>query len=385
MLRTNAKKLRELSRQKIKELSKKIRLSPLKLRPRIIKRISKTAGLSPGTLVYVGKKKVEKVRIFVMDYDDKHLKEKEVKNIEECFPFKETSTVTWINISGIHETKIIEKMGKHFNLHPLIQEDIVNTGQRPKIEDFSDHIFIVLKMLSFDEENATIKAEQLSLIIGPNFVISFQESSGDIFEPIRDRIRNINSRHRKGGSDYLAYSIIDTVVDNYYTILEKVGEHIESIEDALVEDPKHETLQIIHRLKREMIIIRRSVWPLREVIGGLERTESKMITKKTAIYLRDVYDHTIQVIDTIETFRDILSGMLDLYLSGISNRMNEVMKVLTIIATIFIPLTFIVGIYGMNFRYMPELGWRYGYFAVWGIIAMVAIAMVLYFRKKHWL
>jgi len=353
--------------------------------PRIIKKRSKKVGLPPGTLVHIGEKKIEKVRITIIDYDETQFQEKKARTIEECFPFKDKPTVTWINVDGIHQLDIIEKIGKHLNLHPLILEDIVNTGQRPKMEDFGDYIFVVLKMIYYDEKEDEIKAEQVSLILGQNFVISFQEREVDVFNPIRERIRNSKGRIREMGADYLAYALVDEIVDNYFIILERLGEKIEDVEEELVTDPKPETSQAIHNLKREMIFLRKSVWPLREVVSGLERGESALIKEATRIYLRDVYDHTIQVIDAIETSMDMLSGMLDIYLSSISNRMNEVMKVLTIIATIFIPLTFIAGIYGMNFKFMPELGLRWGYFAVLSVMVIIGIGMVIYFRKKKWL
>ncbi len=348
------------------------------------KRIKKV-GLPPGTPVYVGEKKEEKVKISIIDYDETQCQEKEAKTVEECFSFKDSPTVTWINIDGIHEVDIIEKIGMHFDLHPLIMEDIVNTEQRPKMEDFGHYVYVVLRMLYLDEEAHEIKGEQVSLVLGEKFVISFQEREGDIFNPIRERIRNNKGRIRKMGADYLAYCLLDTIVDNYFTILERLGDRIEEMEERLVSDPRSETLQEIHKLKREMIFLRKSVWPLREVINGLERGESLLVHKASRIYLRDVYDHTIQVIDTVETFRDMLSGMHDTYLSSISNRMNEIMKVLTIIATIFIPLTFIAGIYGMNFKFMPELEWRWAYFIVWLVIVIVAITMIFFFRKKKWL
>jgi len=351
---------------------------------RIIKKVSRKAGLPPGTLIHVGKKGEERVNISIIDYDEKHYQEKETENIEESFPFKDKPTVSWINIEGIHKIEIIEKIGKHFNLHPLLLEDILNTDQRPKIEDFDDYIFVVLKMLYYDEKEEEIISEQVSLIIGSNFVISFQEKEGDVFNPIRDRIRNAKGRIRKMGADYLAYALIDAIVDNYFIILEKIGEKVEGMEDELVTNPTPETLQTIHNLKRDTIFLRKSVWPLREGISVLERSESPLIQESTGIFLRDVYDHTIQVIDTIETFRDMVSGMLDIYLSSISNRMNEVMKVLTIIATIFIPLTFIAGVYGMNFKYMPELEWRWAYFGVLAIMLVVGILMISYFRRKKW-
>ena len=350
----------------------------------IWKRAKKT-GLPPGTPVFIGDKKIEAPKVSIMDYDETRFQEKEVGEIEECFPFKDTSTVTWINIDGVHDVGFVQSLGENFGLHPLIIEDIVNTQQRPKTEESENYIYIVLKMLYFDDEKSETQVEQVSLVLGENFVISFQEREGDIFEAIRERIRNGKGRIRKMGADYLAYALIDAVVDHYFIILEKDGEKIEELEDKVVSDPKPETLQEIHRLKREMIFLRRSVWPLRELVNSLERGESPMIRKATRIYLRDVYDHTIQVIDTVETYRDMLSGMHDTYLSSISNRMNEVMKVLTIIATIFIPLTFIAGIYGMNFEFMPELKWRWAYFGVWGVIVVIAFAMVIYFRRRKWL
>ena len=350
---------------------------------RFIKKRSKKAGLPPGSLVHIGERKTEKTRITIIDYDRVQLQEEEAGSIEECFSFKDKPTVSWINIDGLHQTEIIEKIGKHFNLHSLVLEDIVNTGQRPKMEDFEDYIFVVLKMLYYDQKGG-IKTEQVSLILGPNFVISFQEQEGDVFDPIRDRIRKAKGRIRKMGADYLAYALMDTIVDNYFIILEGLGEEIEDMEEELLANPTTETLQKIHRLKREMILLRKSIWPLRELISGLERTESSLIQESTGVYLRDVYDHTIQVIDTVETFRDMISGMLDIYLSSISNKMNEVMKVLTIIATIFIPLTFLAGVYGMNFRYMPELSWPWGYPIVLLVMMAVGISMMVYFRRKKW-
>ncbi|NVM26400.1 MAG: magnesium/cobalt transporter CorA [Desulfobacterales bacterium] len=306
---------------------------------KLFRRGYKKVGLPPGTLVQIEEKKAEKAKITVIDYDEAQFQEKEVEAVEECFPFKDRPTVTWINIDGIHQVEVIEKIGTHFGTHPLILEDIMNTGQRPKMEDFENYIFVVVKMIYYDDKDNEIRAEQLSVILGSDFVISFQEKEGDVFDPVRERIRNGKGRIRKMKTDYLAYALVDTIVDHYFVVLEKLGEKIEDMEEELVTNPTPETLQTIHTLKRELIFLRKSVWPLREVISVLERGESSLINESTGIYLRDVYDHTIQVIDTIETFRDMVSGMLDIYLSSISNKMNEVMKVLTIIATIFIPLT----------------------------------------------
>jgi magnesium transporter len=351
--------------------------------PRRQKRLSTKAGLPPGTLVPVGVDRGGSVRITLLDYDEKHFEEKVVETIEETFPFKGTPTVTWVNVDGVQDTDLIERAGKHFGIHPLVLEDIVNTGQRPKMEDFGDYIFVVLKMLYLEKDE--VRSEQVGIILGRDFVLSFQERPGDVFEPIRDRLRNAKGRIRKMGADYLMYGLVDTIVDNYFAILEAFGERIECIEGELIDKPSPDTLQVIHSLKRELIFLRKSVWPLRELISGLERAESPLIADTTPIYLRDVYDHTIQVIDTVESYRDMVSGMLDTYLSSVSNRMNEVMKVLTIIATIFIPITFVAGIYGMNFQNMPELSWPWGYFGALSVMGGISIVMVVYFRRKRWL
>ena len=353
--------------------------------PKFIKKRSKKAGLPPGTLVHIGERKTEKIKITIMDYDETQFHVKETETLEECYPFKDRPTIIWINIDGIHEIETLEKLGDCFGLHPLTLEDILNTDQRPKIEDYGEYIFIVLKMLYPDDKTGEILAEQVSLVLGQNFVISFQEREGDTFNSVRERIRSGKGRIRKMGADYLVYSLLDSIVDNYFIILEKLGERIEFLEEKLIINPVPEAINLIHKLKREMIFLRRSVWPLREVIGSIERGESSLIKGSTNIYLRDVYDHTIQVIDTIETFRDILSGMLDIYLSSVSNRLNAVMKVLTIIATIFMPLTFIAGIYGMNFKYMPELEWRLGYPVILLAMVSIGVLMLVSFRKKKWL
>ncbi len=350
-----------------------------------IKKRSKRPGLAPGTLVHVGEKRMEKARIRVIDYDEDSIEERELESIDDCLPYRDKPTVTWINIDGLHEVDVIEKIGKNFGLHPLVMEDILHTDQRPKMEDFEKYIFIIAKMLSYDEEDHRLQAEQFSLILGPHFIISFQEREGDVFEPVRERLRKGKGRLRKRPPDYLAYALIDAIVDHYFVVLEKIGERVETLEDELMTDPTPETLETIHHLKRELIFLRKSVWPLRELIAGLERGESSLFEQGTTVYLRDVYDHTIQVIDTVETLRDMASGMLDVYLSSVSNKMNEVMKVLTIIATIFIPMTFIAGIYGMNFEFMPELKWHWGYPLVWAIVVVMGICMLIYFRKRKWL
>jgi len=352
---------------------------------KLIKKRSEKTGLPPGTLVHIGEKKAETPKITIMDYDETHFQEKEIKTIKECFLFKDTPTVTWINIDSLHQVEILEKLGECYGFHPLVLEDILNTDQRPKMEDYGEYLYIVLRILNYNDKSGEIESEQISLILGPNFIISFQEKEGTVFNPVRERIRNGKGRIRKMGPDYLAYALLDVIVDNYFVIMEKLGEKIEFLEEELVTQPGPETLQTIHHLKREMIFFRKAVWPLREVIGSLERGESPLIKGTSRVYLRDVYDHTIQVIDTIETFRDMVSGMLDIYLSSISNRLNAVMKVLTIIATIFMPLTFLAGIYGMNFKYMPELEWRWGYPIFWLVMVGIGVFMLVYFRKKRWL
>jgi magnesium transporter len=365
-------------------------MNPLKNRKRflsrkIIRKRSHKTGLPPGTPIYTGEEKPDKVRITVMDYGKEFLEEKEITSCEQLRTYREKDSMTWINIDGVHKPDIVETIAKQFEWHPLVTEDLVNTEQRPKMENHGDYIFIVLKMLTYDEANKEVKGEQVSLIVGENYVFSFQEREGDIFEPVRKRLRSESSRIRKLGTDYLAYALMDVVVDHYFFILESVGEYIENLEEKLFFETSPDDLRKIHQMKREMIFLRRAVWPLRETVSSLERAESPLIQKATRSYFRDVYDHTIQVIDTVETLRDLLSGMHDTYLSSLSNRMNEVMKILTIIATIFIPLTFIAGVYGMNFTYMPELEWKWGYAAVWGVMIAIFIGLIIYFKRKKWL
>jgi magnesium transporter len=346
---------------------------------------SKKSGLPSETLVYTGEQRDEKVKIRVIDYDEAHFTEQELPGVEECIPYKNKPTVTWINVDGVHHVPLLEKLGVCFGLHRLVMEDIMTTDQRPKMEDYGEYVYVVLKMLSSGKDGEIV-TEQISLILGANYVISFQEGiEGDVFNLIRERIRNSKGRIRKMGADYLAYSLLDAVVDNYFVILEKFGDKIESIETELIGNPTQTTVQRIYQLKREMIFLHNAVWPLREVMNALGKHESSLIQESTAPYLKDVYDHVIHVIDSVDIYREMLSSMLDMYLSSVSNRLNEVMKVLTAISLIFMPLTFIVGVYGMNFKYMPELGWRYGYFTT--LLAMLGIGagMFFYFKRKKWL
>jgi magnesium transporter len=356
------------------------------MRNEVNKKISRKAGLPPGTLIHIGDRKSEQVRITVFEYSEEECREKELASLNGYAPSADKSVVTWINVDGLHQTNVIEKIGKLFNLHPLTLEDIVNTGQYPKIEDYRDYLYIVLKMHSYHEERNTIESEQISFCVYPNAILSFQEEAGgDLFDPVRDRIRKGKGRIRKLGADYLAYSLIDTVVDSHFIILEKLGERISVLEERVMNDPSRQFLSEIHAVKRELIFLRKSIWPLREVIRSMERGDSMLINESVRVYLRDVYDHTIRIIETVEAFRDIMGGILDIYLSSISNRTNSVMKVLTIIATIFMPLTFIAGVYGMNFRYMPELEWRWGYPLIPMGMAFLGISMLIFFKRKNWL
>ena len=352
---------------------------------RLMKRSRKKLGLSPGTLIHIGDQKIGEVKMSLMNYDPGQLLEKELTSIEDAFPYKDTPPVTWINVDGLHDLEIIEAIGRHFGIHPLTLEDIVNTGHRPKAEDFEDYDYIVLKMLTYNEDQNHILAEQISFILGPHYLISFQETEGDVFNFVRERIRKAKGRIRKSGCDYLAYALIDAIVDHYFLVLEKMGGKIELLEEDLLDDTQTENLQSIHHLKREMIFFRKQVWPIREILSSLMKEEGSLIQETTQIFIRDLYDHTIQVMDTIESFRDVLSGLQDLYLSTISNRMNEVMKVLTIMATIFIPLTFIAGIYGMNFEYMPELKISWAYPALWILLIAIFLFMIFWFKRKKWL
>jgi magnesium transporter len=352
---------------------------------KLIKKRSKKAGLPPGTLVHIGEKLTEKTRVALVEYDAQGFQEKELEAFETCYLFAKEPKVTWVNVVGIQQVEVLEKLGSCFVVHPLVLEDILNTEQRPKVEDYGEDLFIVVKLISYREKTDEVEAEQISLILRPHALLSFQEKEGDDFAAVKERLRTGKGRLRKMGADYLAYTLLDIVVDQYFGVLEKLGERIEVLEGRLLTDPGAATLQKIQNLKKEMLLLRQWIWPLREVIRSLERGEFPGIQESTRIYLRDVYDHTIQVMDSIEIYRDMLSGMLDIYLSSLNNRMNAVMKVLTIIATIFMPLTFLAGVYGMNFKHMPELDWPWGYPLVWGLMALIAGIMLVLFRRKKWL
>jgi len=355
------------------------------------KKVSRKVGLQPGSLIHIGEQKVERTRINLINYGATEYHEREVAFVEECFHFRAPETVTWIDITGLHDTSVIEKVGTQFKIHPLMLEDILNTGLRPKVEFFEHYILISMKMLYYNNAEDEIISEQVSMVFGKDFVITFQEREGDVFNPVRERIKKNVPRTRLLGPDYLVYSLMDAVVDQYFLVLERIGEKIEDLEDSLVEKPGPESLQTIHDLKRGLLYIRRAAYPLREAVGNLQLHESPLVNEFTYFYLRDLQDHAVQVADTVETFREMASGLLDIYLSGISHRMNEIMKVLTMIATIFIPLGFLAGVYGMNFDTsisplnMPELEMKFGYIIFWMISISTALGMIWYFRKKHWL
>ena len=352
---------------------------------RFIHRGSQKIGETPGTPTYVGKSRDADVRISRFDYTRDELRHDVLASVEdETFPL-EAPWTRWLNIDGVHDARKIEEIRTAYGLHPLLVEDVMHTGQRPKVEDYAGHLFIVLRMLQWDEDTDEIDDEQVSIVLGGSWILSFQEREGDVFDRVRERLLGHRGRIRKAEADYLAYTLVDAIVDHYFIILETLGERIEALGEDMAEQARPEHLKTIQHLKRELLFMRKSVWPLREVLSALQRDESDLFADSTRPYLRDVYDHTIQIIDTVETFRDMVAGQMDIYLSSISNRMNEVMKVLTIIATIFIPLTFIAGIYGMNFAHMPELQWRFGYFAALGVMLCVAVGMLVYFKRKKWL
>lgn len=344
----------------------------------------KTVGLPPGTLLPPPAWEVTEPTIMILDYDADHFEERIVSTIPECLPFRETGTVTWIHINGLTSVPLIEELGRSFGIHPLILEDILSTDQRPKMDTLDKYLYLGLKVLSVTESPFSTSITSCSLIIGENYLLSLQEGGDDLFGPVRERIRK-DGKIRKFRPDYLGNSLIDIIVDQYFVAMEALGEYIESLEEQLIESSGPATLSEINRIKKEMIYVRKSVWPLREVVLGFERSESPVVHEPTRIYIRDVYDHIIQVIDTLEVYRDMASNMLDIYLSSQSYKLNEVMKVLTIIATIFIPLTFVAGLYGMNFEYMPEIRHPLGYYGSLLLMLAIALVMLAYFRKKEWI
>ena len=350
------------------------------------KKITDTIGLAPGTMVHIGEEQTDRVTINLIEYDEMNFSMKEVASIEDCLPLSEKDKIKWINVTGLHQMDVIEKIGKPFNLHPLVLEDIVNTKQRPKVEFYDDYIFITLKMLTYNETDSEIDLEELSIILGENYVLSFEEKSVNALDLLVKRIEQPGSRKtRLNRADYLAYCMIDVVVDTYFALLEEFGERIDELENVVIKNPSSNILQDIYQLKRELLFLHKSVWPLREIISGIIRVDTPLVDQTTNRYLGDINDHIMQVMDTVDIYRDMVTSMLDTYLSSINLKLNDVMKILTIIETIFIPLTFISSVYGMNFKHMPELDWQIGYYVVWAIMLTVAITMLRYFRRKKWL
>lgn len=348
--------------------------------------ISDKVGLPPGSLVHVGISPDTDTRITVVDYNSEKHDEHQIDSIEEILKYKDSDTVTWIIVEGLANVDIIEKIGAKFNIHQLVLEDILNTHQRPKFEEYDDYLFIVLKSLKSENSQFTVAYEQISLLVLDNFVFAFKEKTDDLFFPVLQRIKTSKGRLRSFGSDYLGYVILDSIVDQCFVLIDSLDEAIIPIEDSLLSSvPTQETLNSIQRLKREIITIRRYISPIRELMNEILRSDSGLIHEKTHIYLRDVSDHTIRIIESIESYRDILSGLLDIYISTVSNKMNEIMKVLTVFASIFIPLTFVAGIYGMNFEYMPELQWKWAYPVLWIAFISIPVILLVYFKRKKWL
>ena len=343
------------------------------------------SGLPPGSLVHVGEVHKHEHKISVVNYNKSTLEKHTVKSIEELLPYKTSDTITWVIVDGLKDVSIIDAIGQHFDIHALVLEDILNTHQRPKFEEFDDYLYIVLKAISLGNEEFNVEYEQISLLILNNFVFTFKEKPDELFNPILTRLNNEKSQIRNLGADYLAYVIMDAVVDEYFALQDTFDELIESVEDDLLTNPSTKTLSKIQKFKRELIFLRRTVSPLRELLAAIQRSESPLLDEKTRRYFGDVYDHAIRIIEAMESYRDLIAGMLDIYLSSVSNKMNETMKVLTVFASIFIPLTFIAGVYGMNFEYMPELKWRWSYPALWIVFVGVSVFLLRFFKKKNWL
>lgn len=341
-------------------------------------------GLPPGTPVHHPARPATPIRLHRITYGPESLTES-TGLPADALPAPEPGGVLWLDLDGVHDVAVMERIGADFGLHPLVLEDLCNTGQRARVDLYDGYLYVVLKMISHDPETSHLRFEQLSLVLGEDYVLTFQERPGDVFEPVRERIRKKKGRIRTEGASYLAYALLDVIVDHYFLVLEAVGDRMETLEEKVLAHPTPHTQKELRDLRREMILLRRAIWPVRDLVNTLGRTESDLISASLAPFLRDLYDHVVQVIDFIESLRDVLSGLADLYLSSLSQRMNEIMKVLTLIGTIFIPLTFIAGIYGMNFDYMPELHLRYGYPLAMAVMAGIALMLVGYFRKKHWL
>lgn len=349
----------------------------------VVKRGGKL-GAPPGTLLHIGRHKPEHAAIRLIRYDAEDLQESVITDPSRYRPAQVPGQVSWLNVDGVADAGVIQALGGQFQLHPLVLEDVLNTDQRPKVEEYPGYLYIVLRMLQFDRERQQIQSEQVSLVLGGDFVLSFQERAGDVFDGVRERLRT-GRRIRFMRSDYLAYALLDAVVDHYFEMLEYLGERVEELEDQIIASPGPDTLAQIHHYKREMLLLRKSIWPLRELLSRLTRDDSPLIADETRLYLRDVHDHVIHVMDSIDTIRELLVSLLDLYLSNVSKRTNEIMKVLTIFASLFMPLTFIAGVYGMNFDVMPELRWPWGYPAVMLLMLVIVLSLLAYFRRRRWL
>jgi magnesium transporter len=336
------------------------------------------AGARPGTLVINAH--AQKPTVRVIQYTPDQVREHEVADTDQLRELLQDGAVTWIDVQGLGDEKIMRSLGDIFGLHPLALEDVVNVPQRPKIERFEKHTLCITRMALPREKG--VEPEQVSLFVGPNYVLTFQERRGDVFDPIRNRVRQGGPILRSSGPSYLAYALLDAVIDGYYPILEMFGEKLEALEDEIVANPRPAVLHEIHQAKRDLLALRRAMWPQREAINALIRDENPLITDTVRVYLRDCYDHCVQIMDAIETYRELAAGLMDVYLSSVGNRQNEVMKVLTIIASIFIPLTFMAGIYGMNFENMPELHAAWGYPMLLAAMIVVVVAMIIYFRHK---
>ena len=346
---------------------------------------SDKAGLPPGSLVYIGKQRTQKVTVSEINYSTGHYEESELSKISDCNTWNNSENVTIVSVVGIHDTSIIEAAGAHFNLDPLILEDIVNTQNRSRLEEFDDYLFLPMKILGVDLNSNEITTEHESLLLGKNGIISFQESELKILDPLKDRIRKGKGIARQRNSDYIYYRMVDTIVDNYFVVTEYLADRLDVLEENILQNPNENVNEEIYELKKKIGFVKRTISPLRESISNIIKIDSDLVSESTQNYFRDVYDHLIHLIETVDSQRETINDFLNLYMSSMSNKMNEVMKVLTIFASIFIPLTFIAGIYGMNFAIMPELQWKYGYFVVWGIMFLVAILLLFYFRRKRWL
>lgn len=349
--------------------------------------VSVKAGLPPGSLIYVGSTKTPAEILTVFNFSDQHFEERVIKDVNQYAGLKHDRGNIWINFDGIDHVKEVEKLGREFGLHILVMEDIVNSNQRPRLEPHDEYIFMTLKMMSMAQKGReeVIVLEQVSFLLGKNWLLSFQEDVGDVFEEIRKRLRDAKTNVRKNAIDYLFYRLVDTVVDNYFIIAEHISNSIEELEEEIMQNPSADLRWKMQKMRKEIILLRKAVTPLREAIGKLAKEDNKFIKKATLKYFHDVYDHIIHLNDFIDTQRDLLSSLVELYLSGVSFKMNQVIKVLTIISTIFIPLTFVAGIYGMNFDNMPELRWHYGYYVILGLMFVMVAGMLYYFRKKEWL